>query len=834
MSLENNPSQKEGIEWWEYPDAKIFTHPDVKMRLYPNISSRLISVTIENEFKPISDIEFSKKIYWVYIFEFFWTLVSAKPDSLWLPAWIFLPKQWMTAWRDIPFRKTPWKISIESIVLWETPLFDINSLQKLKKYWEVVNLVSLSVEKQIWSFANIQSMRIIQDDLQKMDNRKIVSSWWRAIERKDNNGILAFPEIKLEGVSDGKMMTSLLRVEFKDGSMKVIDLAESYRIITSPKTKSQRDMVYKLENDRKILRESMNRETFFDGSISFEYVLWTGVGVLGWVIWTQKIVKSIRVKSEWRTVEIVPSEILQGNDTRIKGIIGKEIESQGFAYDPHKKTWINVWELAKASFLKKLPKLTPSEIYARTGYPVPPHELVEFQKNAPKILSEKTPKSLLKNLIWKGVASLLVPMDILLASEFSTHSNIVTWLSAATDMATFLAGYKVADSIGHMPWVVGKVGKLSKIPLGMAGTVYADQVWKTYLQWSKKTWQYNFSNDIWSQYTDGQSIVGNMVWGGFITSGLDYVQRNKWTGEHIYDIGIPKLRFPLFGKKFLNLPEVTIFQGRINLATDPWEWFRGQPWRTVDQWNDQVINHLPYQIMKSVEVLYGKMIHWQYPFTKEEMIEKKVTTKDQMFTLVLNETLSWWDTPSGWFGDVKANIISLVQRELINSSKMRASLNMDSIARWIYAQVPKMEIDKYFVQYYYPLQIEFHQSRISSYLFQIQRSIAPKEFAYLLTIQSRMEKNQPLCDPGKKVQWDFWKTSYKWIRSETNLLYQWLLDNKKHIQIDFDQDGRTPPQDMEIGEAVAYILDEMLSQKRRKEFYNEIQNGNKKGVKWTI
>lgn len=67
-------------------------------------------------------------------------------------------------------------------------------------------------------------------------------------------------------------MTSLLRVEFKDGSIKVIDLAESYRIITSPKTKSQRDMVYKLENDRKILRESMNRETLFDGSVSFEYV----------------------------------------------------------------------------------------------------------------------------------------------------------------------------------------------------------------------------------------------------------------------------------------------------------------------------------------------------------------------------------------------------------------------------------------------------------------------------------------------------------------------------------------------------------------------------------
>ncbi len=71
----------------------------------------------------------------------------------------------------------------------------------------------------------------------------------------------------------GKRVTSVLRLEYNNGTEKLINIQDNYRILTSPKTEKDRISLAKIQQERKELKDSMNREPMFDGSLSYEYVL---------------------------------------------------------------------------------------------------------------------------------------------------------------------------------------------------------------------------------------------------------------------------------------------------------------------------------------------------------------------------------------------------------------------------------------------------------------------------------------------------------------------------------------------------------------------------------
>lgn len=67
-------------------------------------------------------------------------------------------------------------------------------------------------------------------------------------------------------------MTNILKIDYSDGSEKLINLLDQYRVITSPKTEKERTTLANIQQERKEFKDSMNREPLFGGSLSYEYV----------------------------------------------------------------------------------------------------------------------------------------------------------------------------------------------------------------------------------------------------------------------------------------------------------------------------------------------------------------------------------------------------------------------------------------------------------------------------------------------------------------------------------------------------------------------------------
>ncbi len=72
-----------------------------------------------------------------------------KPTSLGLPDTLLLPSG-EKSWKDIPLRISSGQISIESIISGETRLMmNGNALKNLKAYWETIQLIIHSLQRDI-------------------------------------------------------------------------------------------------------------------------------------------------------------------------------------------------------------------------------------------------------------------------------------------------------------------------------------------------------------------------------------------------------------------------------------------------------------------------------------------------------------------------------------------------------------------------------------------------------------------------------------------------------------------------------------------------------------
>ena len=278
------------------------------------------------------------------------------------------------------------------------------------------------------------------------------------------------------------------------------------------------------------------------------------------------------------------------------------------------------------------------------------------------------------------------------------------------------------------------------------------------------------------------------------------------------------------------IPEVNFFQHKIDLATDPGDWLRGQPGRTIDDWNYQIDNHLPHNTLQIIRSLVERMKNGKYPFTTEKLGELKISKEDFLLQ-TLNTVLSGGNDPSKWPIDVKWNILLAMEKELKKWWKWDSSMN--KVTEVVYTQVPKLKIDSFFMEHYYPRQILFHQTHIATMIWELEKAtsfvnglpkkiLSPEELQYIQSIQDRMERNLPIAEVGKWIKTEvLWTSSNKFIPSETNLLFQWILNNNSPIKAILDMNPQSKPIDTTVGEYFAYMLNFILEQKRRNEIQSE-------------
>lgn len=798
----------------EYPSEKLFTLPEIKENAYGHIFDRIVALEWRKVKEGLNAQIYNKEMLHLIVHEYFGSIIRMKPESLGLPNKLLLPSG-EQSWKDIPLLKSSWNVSIESIVSGETKLLISGSaLKNLKAYWDIMELVLHALQEDFGDFSSIKNIRLITDD----------SEVFRmGLKDKENDKI----------AKHGKRVTSVLRVEYVDGKEKLINLQDSYRVFSSPKTKEEHHATLaKIQQERKDLKDSMNREPLFGWSLSYEYVLiWWSVVALAGI----RIVKSIRYRMpNGIMMSLIPEKPIQWTREQIMGMIAKEMQESGFVHNPQSMSWEDMMEKSRLAIRKKLPNMSVSEINSRTGLMIQSSVWDDMRKNPEKYMSKTPYRDLMKKWMkWILQHWILFPLDVLLASEVATYSNTATVFSASSDLAAFYLGQKSLDLVSKfVPGGAGRSLKLLKFPAGIAATMYSNQLWKEALEGNKKKWQYLFQDGFGSMYTDWQSTTLNILWWWFVNFWLEQVQKDKKTWDQLYDVGTTPGVFRLFGKELFDIPEVNFFQHKIDLATDPGDWLRGQPGRTIDDWNKQVSNHLPHSTLQLVRLLVERMQKSEYPFTEIKIKELK-TTKEELLIQTLNTLLSWGNDPSKWPVDVKGNILLSVERELKWWWKLESSMN--KITEVVYSQVPKLKIDSFFMEYYYPNQILFHQTHIWTMIWELAKNISQKELQYVQSLQERMEKNLPISE-----EWKWTKTtvigmsSNKWIPSETNAIFQWLIENNTPIIAVLDINPQSKPIKTTVWEYFAYILNFLLEQKRRKEFYNEIQKWNKSWVKWSL
>lgn len=799
-----------------YPSEKLFTLPEIKEDAYGHIYDRIVAIEFRKISEGMNTQRYMSEILQSTVYEYFGSLIRVKPTSLGLPEKLLLPTG-EKLWKDLPLLKTSGEGSVESIALWETKiLLNANALKSLRAYWEAVQLVLHTLQRDIWDLSRTKNIRLLTDDSEEFR--------------------MGLRDTKKDAVAKHwKRVTSVLRIEYFDWTEKLINIQDSYKVFSSPKTEKERAIFATIQQERKELKDAMNREPLFGGSLSYEYAIVWGVAVAWSLLGAVRVVKSIRYRWEdGHMVDIKPKRTIQWSKEQIMWMIAKEMETWGNMYNANTMRWENALEKAKKALLKRLPEMSVLEMNARTWLWIHPSRWDAIRANPENYMSKISYGDLTKKwLKWILNHGILFPLDVLLASEVATYSNSATVFSASSDLAAFYLGQKSIDLVSKLiPGGAWRAMKLARFPAWIVATMYSSQLWKEALEWNKKKWQYLAHDGFGSMYTDGQSVTGNMVWGGFLNFALDQAQKGKKAGEQLYDIGTTPWVFRVFGKELFEIPEVTFFQHKINLATDPGDWLRGQPWRTVDDWNTQIDNHLPHSSLRLVRALVERMNQAKYPFSSEKLKEAGVT-KEEMLLQVLNVALSGGNDPSKWSVDVKWNILLSVERELKWWWKWESSMN--KVMEVVYSQVSKLKIDGFFVEHYYPTQVLFHQSHIGVMMEELAKHVTSKELTYIQSIQKRMEKNEPLFTPPKLTEKDvLWTKSREWIPSGENVLFQRLLENTTPIQAVLDINPKSKPVSTTVWEYFAYMLNILLEQKRRKEFYSEIQKWNKKWVQWTL
>jgi hypothetical protein len=741
--------------------------------------------------------------------------------------------------------------------------------KRLGEYKQLMTTIRSLVGARMGDLSGVKSVRLIQDGDEE----------FRLALKGDPTNKLA---------KAGKSMTHMLRVEKKNGVIEMINLLDIYKLLTSPKSEQERKQLETAQKERKELQEVMRQEPLLGGSISYEYILWAGLATYG----TVRTVQKIRYRNEsWKMEEVVPSEKLEWTPDQIQRTVSKTLAQEGINFDPVTGKGFRIFDRALESLARKLPTMSAGDYMAITGesvdvkrWDVIRQQLWEdfarkYKTVWTDIISVNTKtdgKEFRKNLAkWVWRKWVLVPIDILLASEVWAYANSATMISASSDLSAFYIGMKMASPLGKATRKLPVVGKyigpllesggwamaagLWAMAAGLWATIGKNQVWDLWLDGNVKKWKYLHTNSTWSLYSDGQSTTLHGLTGLWLPEIWDVANNSLEDTETPPDIWIPRGSVSIRKYHFFDILEVNFFQGRIDYATDPGDWMRGGRFRTIEGWNRQigwyfdpdgkyVEWHMHITAMRIIRWVVDKYQKWEHPFTEKNIASEvpgeknKENAKELLYGRILWEALSGGNEPDKWFLDIKW----LIVRKVISESKSwRWEQSYIDIWDVVKMQTSKLRIDEFFMTSYMPTLLAFHEHEIGELKKELYKHIKPEEHKFIDSILGKMVQGQPLFAQWK---WEktvvLWMSSNKWIESNEGRTYRELLENEKNppsIQRIFTQVfWSTWPKEVSVSKLFSVLLNKFLEQKRRIEFLTEIQpkaNGgkwNKQWVQWTL
>lgn len=609
--------------------------------------------------------------------------------------------------------------------------------------------------------------------------------------------------------------SGLLIITNKDGKEISFNLMDLWR--ESFMDFKKRLIGQKVREEERKLQDIVAKESFYNGSVILEYSLGGATMASGGILLakpaskaiqtTQYIVKSIFMPDKsGMNQRIHLREAFVGTLADFRDSIGRIIKHVWLEYDPVTKSVFSPAKKMLQSLGKDLVNLK-YEDYKKTpeGKGMTREQFEEFKRNA-----LKKQNSLLNGIINGSVTSRQVATFVrsiikesmvffpLIASEYHHSQSAHSLLNAATNEAMFYAGAKVGAKAGKGVYKMGGVliGWTLGVLAGKTGLEYIDARRQVWLHTQKMNYR-----DERSGFLHGTSLFLTEI-----TAWVNWAGR-KISGDKNYtwiDVGSDKMHAinPITGNKLFTVPEFTLYQDKVTMATKPWEWINASVVRDVTDWN-RYVDRYKIEVTKNIYDILGKY-HRNESIFGDKWEITKAGGRDELLAKELKELLSG-DNSGQVFENEMLNMISNI---VIESSKPKPmSIPNSLINEYIHTGIGAMKIDTtLFVKDRHEKMVSTRWE-IDNIVFEIPNlTIEQKKF--LQQIPDRMLANKDLHQ-----------------NNEEKLIYEYLLNRKDTISIRW--------QKISVGNYIAFWLDRVVEWKRETAFLSEIKSWRSGRSTWT-
>lgn len=648
----------------------------------------------------------------------------------------------------------------------------------------------------------------------------------------------------------------ILQVTNKDGTKAQFELVSLWNIMRLPPEKLD-SVTRKIRSEEEALRESLNTEGYFGGSIIVTYAPTAALSVGAIWLWYSALQRAIPLvkkiqkvtlkmedgKTQTITVDDTPSSSIQNNPDNVLKILA----SKWIVFDVAKKMWYEPSWRAFVETRGVIYSMNRAEYIKQTGKSISEWE---FQKLKAQLLGEidVVHTDYLKSLEWKNgigfqnrlrsLSSRLLSFGALqhaffgsiFFSKFAKYQdamNLAAWVSETVLFMSADKMWRMVSSPLNKLWVFWKIGNqvIGMVAWWLA-VHYGHEAWEKLLDGKREYWKYASRKWI-GVYTDGASKTGNFVAGWWITGQLDASNeklRQNGLSNKTYDIGTWRLEHvPVksFGFNY-RMPEMTWFQHNINISTAPWDWVRDNPGRTIDDWNKQLDTYrvkLWSAIGKAVAHYTDGTGPFSYPDLAKEKWGKEWLLEWYLTEILLAGNMSdafWW---------ARKEIIDAVMSEVKTGWKRSSEKNLSFFIR---QQVSFMHIDDDFINRR-KFELDVRRQELDSALWILSKYTTSEQMNYLKTILQRMLESKEVVN----LEWGKWKkdtvlgmSSNKFIPSQEVQWFDGLLWDNRILE--------GLPWNVKVWAYFAILLDKMLDYKREYEFIFEVQNWNKQWVQWKL
>jgi hypothetical protein len=735
----------------------------------------------------------------------------------------------------------------------------------------ITGLVPTEAFKLLWGILDtyIQRLEPVNgfDTSKGIAPLKLHSPQYQEIRGKIYTLIAQTPDFDIKKLQTVQLdKNGILHLNYKGNTSHTFNITESWNNILLPKPLPT--AIVQATRDKQVkLQEQMNRESYLGGSVIVEYMPAAAIATTSTIALGQGLltIKSLIVRTDDGKMRYVKlNEIYTGTKEILAQNLMKIMQGAGYIFDAGKKIFFDPMVRVMMEGIDTIRTMTYEQFKKIPGNEkITELDFVKYKEDIvvkwkPTFDAIRTGTIPVKNAIWQlaGAVSknamhlFFLPVFF---QKFSKYQNSVTFLHGAAEMSLFMGwvkslgvvssvanswatafangtkiGWKIANIVEKVPmpkvlrpilWTV--------IPLAAGGlsVVWGGWVGQKYLDLTRAKWRHFNGAGVGSQYSDGYSALGHATGFG-ITDALHQVNKfARWANdEDEWDLGIPRIEIPLWKWKYLGTtPEITWFQDKINLGTDPWEWVRWAAWRDTDTWNKYVDLYKP-RLKTAIYDILGKYTRNESMFSDADDI-KKAGSKEKLLETHLIAILESGSTGTG-FNAEKRQLLESIIAETINIAQAKWPTKL--LGEIIDMSVDRMKVDTFFIETRSKW-LELRKTNIASMVEQFPANVDPKSKAYINTILARMITNQPLFAPnvsralyapGSRVK------IRDAVLSEEENMFNTVLNSDDVCIIE----GKT----MKIWEYFAVILDTMLDWKRESEFLAELKKWNKKWVQWTL